>query len=80
MNGAPLFNTGLYLWKNLRESSKYAHLSISDGHVIGHTLREPACLARFEDTPAAEKTLLAAGWSKRADPAGDRYFESADLI
>jgi hypothetical protein len=72
----PLFNTDAPLWDQKRcaalqpgdPETKLAYLTLSDGHVIKHTIRMPECIGRFSSDAEAEQTLLLAQWIKRGEP------------
>ena len=78
-----LFNTTQKFWENERElalngtgdiESRVLYLTLSDGFVIGTTLRVPRCLARFHRHIDADCVLYAAGWVRK----NDRYYPSVD--
>lgn len=81
MNGAPLFNIDVELYRAERESVESLYLTVVDGHVIRHKSSRgpfgvrPEVIGRFEDDAAAEKTLFEAGYVKNAG----RFVRPSDI-
>lgn len=63
----PFFNNTVKFFRGLTQDINVFYITLSEGFVIGHTIREPICLALFKSNDEAEGVLLKSDWIKNGD-------------